>query len=189
MRKKRKKAFKQIKTEFKRYFTTLFEGGEADLIEIYGESAQDGPDLGGEDEPEDLFEDEQADKQRKKRGKEILQGIDVKANPPGKKIKNIQSLSGGERTMVSIALVCAILRTNPSPFVFLDEVEAALDEANTLRFTNILHELATESQFILITHNRVSMHSADALYGVTMGNDGISKLISVQLSEAEKVVE
>jgi len=185
MRKKRKKAFKQIKTEFKRYFTTLFEGGEADLIEIYGEEKDDE----SEDESEAVDEEGEASQTKKKRGKEILQGIDVKANPPGKKIKNIQSLSGGERTMVSIALVCAILRTNPSPFVFLDEVEAALDEANTLRFTNILHELATESQFILITHNRVSMHAADALYGVTMGNDGISKLLSVKLSDAEKVVE
>jgi len=189
MRKKRKKAFKQIKAEFKRYFTTLFEGGEADLIEIYGEeSAQGGSAFDG-DEADELLDDAEDDAKtrRKKRGKEILQGIDVKANPPGKKIKNIQSLSGGERTMVSIALVCAILRTNPSPFVFLDEVEAALDEANTLRFTNILQELATASQFILITHNRVSMHAADALYGVTMGNDGMSRLLSVKLGEAEKV--
>ena len=181
MRKKRKKAFKKIKEEFKRYFKVLFEGGEADLTEIYGEEKAD-----VDEELMEEGEESEEEKPKKKRGKEILQGIDVKANPPGKKIKNIQSLSGGERTMVSIALVCAILRTNPSPFVFLDEVEAALDEANTLRFTNILHELATESQFILITHNRVSMHAADALYGVTMGNDGISKLLSVDLGEAEK---
>lgn len=183
MRKKRKKAFRQIKIEFKRYFSILFEGGEADLVEIYGEERSD-------DEEDSSLIDTQDDRvtQNKKRGKEILQGIDVKANPPGKKIKNIQSLSGGERTMVSIALVCAILRTNPSPFVFLDEVEAALDEANTLRFTNILHELVTASQFILITHNRVSMHAADVLYGVTMGNDGISKLLSVKLEELEKAV-
>jgi chromosome segregation protein len=187
MRKKRKKAFKEIKNEFKRYFKILFEGGEADLVEMYGEEKD-------EDVLEDVEADDPSDEQslvqsKKKRGKEILQGIDVKANPPGKKIKNVQSLSGGERTMVSIALVCAILRTNPSPFVFLDEVEAALDEANTLRFTNILQELAISSQFILITHNRVTMHAADALYGVTMGNDGMSKLLSVKLGEAEKVVE
>ena len=83
--------------------------------------------------------------------------------------------------MTSIALICAILKTNPSPFVLLDEVEAALDEANTLRFTAILKELASSSQFILITHNRTTMHATDALYGVTMGNDGISQLISVKL--------
>jgi chromosome segregation protein len=115
----------------------------------------------------------------------MLVGIDVVACPPGKKIKNIQALSGGERTMTAIALVCAILHTNPSPFVVLDEVEAALDEANTLRFTKILQELALQSQFILITHNRATMHAADALYGVTMGVDGVSKLLSVKLSEAE----
>ncbi|PIR03371.1 MAG: hypothetical protein COV60_00690 [Candidatus Magasanikbacteria bacterium CG11_big_fil_rev_8_21_14_0_20_43_7] len=186
MRKKRKKAFKQIKIEFKRYFTTLFEGGDADLVEIYGEQKTD-DERDGAGDGDEVFDEMDSSSQKKKRGKEILQGIDVKANPPGKKIKNIQSLSGGERTMVSIALVCAILRTNPSPFVFFDEVEAALDEANTLRFTNILQELVTASQFILITHNRVSMHAADALYGVTMGNDGISKLLSVKLGEAEKV--
>ncbi len=109
------------------------------------------------------------------------------ANPPGKKIKNIQALSGGERTLTSLALVCAILRINPPPFVLLDEVEAALDEANTQRFAQILQELAVHSQFILITHNRVTMHIADALYGATMGGDGVSHLLSVKLTEAEKM--
>ena len=92
-------------------------------------------------------------------------------------------LSGGERTLTSIALVCAILNTNPSPFVVLDEVEAALDEANTLRLVKILYELSQKSQFVLITHNRATMHSADSLYGVTMGSDGVSKLVSVKLGE------
>ena len=105
------------------------------------------------------------------------------ACPPGKKIKNIAALSGGERTLTSIALLCAILHTNPSPFVLLDEVEAALDEANTLRFTKILIELAEQTQFIVITHNRVTMHASNKLYGVTMGNDGISKILSVDLEK------
>ena len=83
--------------------------------------------------------------------------------------------------MASIALICAILHTNPSPFVVLDEVEAALDEANSMRLSGILKELSNQSQFILITHNRATMHAADALYGVTMGNDGISRLVSVKL--------
>lgn len=85
--------------------------------------------------------------------------------------------------MTSIALMCAILKTNPSPFVVLDEVEAALDEANTLRIINILKELSEESQFVIISHNRATMHAADALYGVTMGNDGVSHLLSVKLDE------
>lgn len=180
MRKRRNKAFKHIRKEFKRYFRTLFEGGDADLIEIYGEE-------GEEERDEESLEEEQEVKKGKKR--KILQGIEVKACPPGKKIKQLQALSGGERTMTSIALVCAILHTNPSPFVVLDEVEAALDEANSTRLNNILHELSHQSQFIMISHNRTTMHAADALYGVTMGHDGMSRLLSVKLEEAEQVVE
>ncbi len=184
MRKKRDKVFRQIKKEFSRYFEILFEGGKADLVEVYGEEtvSEESGILNmesGDSEVAEAIEDEEL--KPKKKAKEVLVGIDVVANPPGKKIKNIQALSGGERTMTSIALVCAILRTNPSPFVVLDEVEAALDEANTLRFTKILGELAEQSQFIIITHNRATMHTADALYGVTMGNDGVSKLLSVRL--------
>lgn len=178
MKKKRSKAFAQIKKEFSRYFKILFEGGDADLVEVYGDEDEGGAVDGG-DVPAEGMEDEE--NQKKSKAKKILKGIDVVACPPGKKIKNIQMLSGGERTMASIALICAILYTNPSPFVVLDEVEAALDEANSMRLTSILKELATQSQFILITHNRATMHAADALYGVTMGNDGVSRLVSVKL--------
>ncbi len=121
-----------------------------------------------------------------KNKEKILTGIDISINPPGKKIKNINVLSGGERTLTSIALICAILSYNPSPFVVLDEVEAALDEANPRRFAEIITELSSQSQFIIITHNRVTMHAADALYGVVMGNEGISKLLSVKLEEVPK---
>ncbi|MCB9798927.1 AAA family ATPase [Candidatus Nomurabacteria bacterium] len=189
MKRKRSKAFKQIKEEFARYFSVLFEGGKADLVEVYGyedegkESVDVDPAMVQEDEDED------GEQNKKKKSKKILTGIEIVANPPGKKIQNIQALSGGERTMTSIALVCAILHTNPPPFVVLDEVEAALDEANTLRLTKILHELSLQSQFILITHNRATMHAADALYGVTMGNDGISKLLSVKLDQAQEMAE
>lgn len=201
MKKKRDKAFKEIKKEFIRYFEILFEGGKADIVELYGieetgnwkletpksfASGQAG-ELDGVDSVEEVEDKPGAEEKKSKKVKQILQGIDIIASPPGKKIKDIQALSGGEKTLTSIALVCAILRTNPSPFVVLDEVEAALDEANTMRFTKILHELSEESQFILITHNRATMHTADALYGVTMGNDGMSKLLSVKLEESEKV--
>lgn len=175
MKKRHTDAFKKIKKEFSRYFSILFEGGKAELVEVYGEEKKDDEDVLEEDKP-------------KKRKKKILRGIDVVATPPGKKIQNIAALSGGERTLTSIALVCAILNTNPPPFVLLDEVEAALDEANTVRLTNILKELSKQSQFILITHNRATMHAADVLYGVTMGNMGVSKLLSVKLDEAEKVI-
>ena len=171
MKKKSAKAFKEIRKEFKRYIKVLFDGGESDMSEIYG----------FEEELEVLEEDEQSDKENKRR-KKIVTGIDIAVSPPGKKIRDINSLSGGERTLSSIALICAVLSYNPSPFVVLDEVEAALDESNTSRFSKIVSELSQRSQFIIITHNRVTMHCADALYGVTMGIDGMSKLLSVKLN-------
>ena len=177
MKKRRTKAFKDIRKEFKRYFETLFEGGKADLKEIYDED----PSTDAQD-----IEFDEDEKKSKKRNKALV-GIDITACPPGKKLDNLQALSGGERTLTSIALICAILHTNPPPFVVLDEVEAALDEANTLRFTKILRELAERSQFILITHNRATMHAVDALYGVTMGADGISHLLSVKLDQADEL--
>ncbi len=97
-------------------------------------------------------------------------------------------LSGGERSLASIALICAIIANNPSPFVILDEVDAALDEANTQRFGKIIDELSHKTQFIVITHNRGTMQHANVLYGVTMGDEGISSLISLQLEEAAKIV-
>ena len=113
-------------------------------------------------------------------------GVEIQATPPGKKLKSINLLSGGERAMTSIALISAIMHTNPSPFVVLDEVDAALDEANTNRFTDIVRELAPQTQFVIITHNRATMHVADALYGVTMKSDGISQLISVKYDDVAK---
>ncbi|KKR88201.1 MAG: Chromosome partition protein Smc [Candidatus Uhrbacteria bacterium GW2011_GWE2_41_1153] len=95
-------------------------------------------------------------------------------------------LSGGERALTSIALLSAIMATNPSPFVVLDEVDAALDEANTVRFANILNELRKLTQFIVVTHNRATMERADMLYGVSMGDDGISNLLSVSLEDMEE---
>lgn len=184
MKKKRDKAFKEIKKEFSRYFELLFEGGKASLEELYGDidTASDMAEAGEETGGDKEINTDSEIKTVKKR--QVLLGIDVIASPPGKKIKSIQMLSGGERTLTSIALVCAILRTNPSPFVVLDEVEAALDEANTLRFNRILHELSELSQFVLITHNRATMHAADALYGVMMGGEGTSHLLSVKLEDA-----
>ncbi|MFH1286551.1 MAG: AAA family ATPase [Candidatus Magasanikbacteria bacterium] len=181
MKKRREKTFRLIRKEFKRYFSILFEGGKADIIQLYTDEVEKPVEEEiDEEQMEDVAEGGEVSA-KKKRKKKIFAGIEVEACPPGKKIKNIQALSGGERTLTSLALLCAILHTNPSPFVVLDEVEAALDEANTLRFTRILQELSSRSQFILITHNRATMHAADAMYGVTMGNDGISKLVSVSL--------
>ncbi|MDD5692936.1 MAG: AAA family ATPase [Patescibacteria group bacterium] len=114
-------------------------------------------------------------------------GIEITANPPGKKLQSLNVLSGGERTLTSLSLLFAILSINPSPFCVLDEVDAALDESNTLRFSRILKDLAVKTQFVVISHNRETMKSANILYGVTMGENHISKLISVKLGEAQKL--
>ncbi|MDO8435075.1 MAG: AAA family ATPase [bacterium] len=111
-------------------------------------------------------------------------GIEIIATPPGKRIKHISMLSGGERTLAGIALICAIISHNAPPFVVLDEVDAALDEANTRRFADILKTLSQKTQFLVITHNRVTMEVADLLYGVTMGDEGVSRLLSLHLADA-----
>ncbi len=92
-------------------------------------------------------------------------------------------LSGGERALTAIALICAIISANPSPFVVLDEVDAALDEANSERLAQILDDLSNKTQFIVISHNRATMRKANILYGVTMQDDGVSKLLSVKLDD------
>ena len=189
MKKKRAAAFKKIRKDFDRYFQILFGGGHADLQEIYGEVVTEEAALVDENGAPAAPTEEAVEVTPQKPREKVLTGIDVIANPPGKKVKYLNMLSGGERTLTSIALICAILYHNPSPFVVLDEVEAALDEANTLRFAKIMAELSTHSQFIIVTHNRVTMHAANALYGVVMGADGVSKLLSVKMEEAPNYAE
>lgn len=110
-------------------------------------------------------------------------GIEIVAQPPGKKLQNLSLLSGGERALTAIALLFAILNTRPVPFVILDEVEAALDEANVQRYSDYLKKLSGETQFIVITHRKGTMEGADVLYGITMQESGVSKLVSVKLEE------
>ncbi|MFF2088973.1 chromosome segregation protein SMC [Paenibacillus sp. NPDC058174] len=110
-------------------------------------------------------------------------GIDIVAQPPGKKLQNLQLLSGGERALTAIALLFAILQVKPVPFCVLDEVEAALDEANVARFAQYLREFSGLTQFIVVTHRKGTMEEADVLYGVTMEEGGVSKLVSVRLEE------
>jgi chromosome segregation protein len=98
-------------------------------------------------------------------------------------VQDLSLLSGGERAMVSVALLFALLETNPPPFCLLDEVDAALDEANVVRFCEILETLAEATQFIVITHNRVTMTHASAIYGVSMGGDSVSRVLSMRLAE------
>lgn len=110
-------------------------------------------------------------------------GIEIIARPPGKQPVSISQLSGGEKTMTCVALLMSIFKSKPSPFCILDEVDAALDEANVVRFRDELRKLAAETQAIVITHNRGTVEIADTLYGVTMGGDGVSQVLSLRLSD------
>ncbi len=115
-------------------------------------------------------------------------GIEISAQPPGKKLQHLTLLSGGEKALSTLVLLFAILKVRPVPFCILDEVEAALDEANLARFAKFLGEFSSSIQFIIITHRKVTMENADVLYGVTMQESGVSKLVSVQLREAAQLV-
>mgnify|MGYP003348960486 CR=1 FL=1 len=110
-------------------------------------------------------------------------GVDIFAQPPGKRISNLTVLSGGERSMTSVALLFALLSVNPAPVVVLDEVDAALDEANVGRFVDTLKELTERSQFIVITHNRRSVEAADTIYGVSMGDESTSQVLSLSVAD------
>ena len=147
--------FAKIRTNFTRIFKELFGGGTADLILEKTES----------DDP-------------------LEQGIEIVAEPPGKKLQKISLLSGGEMALTAIAILFAILKLRPMPFVVLDEIEAALDDANVERFAKYLKNFSEETQFIVITHKKVTMERGDSLYGVTMQEKGVSKIISVKLADA-----
>ena len=109
-------------------------------------------------------------------------GIEIEVSPPGKVIKNLSALSGGEQALVAISIYFAILAVNPSPFCILDEIEAALDDVNVVRYAQYLRRLTDKTQFIVITHRRGTMEAADVLYGVTMQEDGVSKILRLDLN-------
>jgi chromosome segregation protein len=154
--------FQAVNARFREHFTTLFNGGTARLELI---SARNDEDDGMTPEA-------------------MPAGVEVIVQPPGKKVQDLSLLSGGERALVSAALLFALLEINPPPFCLLDEVDAALDESNVTRFCEILKRLAQRTQFIVITHNRVTMMEAQVIYGVSMGGDSVSRLISMRLEEA-----
>lgn len=196
--KQSEKAFRQINKEFQKYFKILFGGGSCSLVKLkeseHGGQETDGNKVALDRAMEEMAEEkveEQSDTvdeiiSRVKKRSDNVSGIDIQATPPGKRLKALNLLSGGERALTSIALLSAIMATNPSPFVVLDEVDAALDESNTIRFAAILNELRKLTQFVVITHNRATMERADTLYGVTMGDDGISNLLAVNITDVEE---
>jgi chromosome segregation protein len=187
------KEFKIIEDKFSEYFKILFSGGSAKIVKVIAEDMVADAEEQDETKQSEMIEMSFRDLTMKKlkalsRHDSVgLAGIDIVATPPGKKIQAIAMLSGGERALTAIALICAIISANPSPFVILDEVDAALDEANSERLAKILDDLSHKTQFIAITHNRALMRQASVLYGITMGDDGVSKLLSVKLEEASQL--
>ena len=185
--------FKKINETFNKYFQILFDGGHADLTikkEIPKEllkKDEEETEEGKKKNDEDESENDEEIKNKIYEGKtKIISDILISVKLPGKKQANMTFLSGGEKALTSIALICAIIYNNPSPFVVLDEVDAALDEANSERFAEIIDNLKNKTQFICITHNRATMHKAERLYGVTMDNNSISKLLSISFNQAEQ---
>ncbi|MFA7050381.1 MAG: AAA family ATPase [Patescibacteria group bacterium] len=183
--------FKVISEKFNEYFKILFNGGQAKIFPIKEEPLE--MDETNNEQGEISKSGEGIIPQSTKNLKKIkylkkynaigLSGVDILAVPPGKKISSVNMLSGGERALTAIALICAIISANPAPFVVLDEVDAALDEANSERLAQILDDLSDKTQFIAITHNRATMKRANILYGVSMGSDGISNLLSIKLDD------
>ena len=167
-----------INTEFNKLFSKMFGGGEAGLV------------LTKDKKPKKLEEDEfELESLDVEEGKAPEEGIDIKVSLPKKKIKSLLMLSGGERALTSIALVFAISQVNPPPFIILDETDAALDEANSKKYGDLVEALSAYSQLILITHNRETMSRAGVIYGVTMGSNGVSKLLSISFDEAVEVAK
>lgn len=164
------------------FFTKLFGGGHAKLFveQPHKPSRRrlDGLDEMDEEDGDVIPEEE-----------ELYAGLSIDVSLPRKKIRGLEVLSGGERALTSIALIFSMSQVNPPPFLILDETDAALDEANSKRYADMIEELGKKSQLIVITHNRATMLAAGELYGVTMGQDGVSKLLSVKLEEAEKVAK
>ncbi len=187
MRRRFEETFHAVNERFQRHFVTLFQGGAARLeltaprgTGSSGRNAKNEDPEGTADHSADEGEEGPAEIGVNKRG--MTGGIEVIVQIPGKKVQDLTLLSGGERAMVSAALLFALLETNPPPFCLLDEVDAALDEANVVRFCEILKILASQTQFIVITHNRVTMTNTGTLYGVSMA-ESVSRILSMRMAE------
>jgi len=171
----------KINTQFQDFFCKMFGGGTAKLSVIREVKKK------RSDTDMSILETENMDEPREE--EESEEGIDIEVSLPKKKIKGLMMLSGGERALTSIALLFAMSQVNPPPFIILDETDAALDEANSKKYGDMIAELSKYSQLILVTHNRETMSRAGIIYGVTMGSDGVSKLLSIQFEEAVQVAK
>ncbi|MCK4387058.1 MAG: AAA family ATPase [Candidatus Pacebacteria bacterium] len=181
----------KIDRQFQEFFTLMFGGGKANLNLVKEKSARQKKDTDLDISDEDLIAEIENDPNSLGADGQVNNefGIEIGISLPNKKIKGLQMLSGGERSLTSIALLFAMSQVHPPPFIILDETDAALDEANSKKYGEMVENLSKLSQLILITHNRETMSRANILYGVTMGTDGVSKLLSVHFDEAVKVAK
>lgn len=179
-----KEGIEKINKSFHEFFVLMFGGGEAKLkIEKLKIKRLKDLELGENSEGNILKNVEDDEKEK------IEEGIEIDVSLPRKRTKGLEMLSGGERALTSIALLFAISQVNPPPFIILDETDAALDEANSKKYGDMIENLSRVSQLILITHNRETMSRAGIIYGVTMGRDGISRLLSIAFDEAVAVAK
>jgi len=168
-------AFKSINEQFDRYFKLMFDGGKAHLKLIKDEPKS-------QPTSEEVVEEPVEDAADEDLGHKVDHGgLEVSVSIPRKKISGLDMLSGGERSLVSIAALFALISVSPPPFLVLDEVDAALDERNARRFADLIKDFAKKTQFLLVTHNRATMEVAEILYGITMGDDGTSRVLSLKL--------
>lgn len=165
----------KINKEFQEFFALMFGGGTGHLVVIDEKKRKS-----KNEEGEEIEDEEEGMKE---------QGIEINVSLPHKKVKELHALSGGERSLTSIALLFAMSQVNPPPFLVLDETDAALDEANSRKFGDMLEKLSHHSELIVVTHNRETMSRAGVLYGVTVGADGASKLLSVKFDEATRIAK
>ena len=170
-------AMVKINEEFQKFFELMFGGGSAKLkivkkelrVKKDEEEREEAAAEGGEPH---LDESEQ---------EEPEEGVEIQVSLPRKRTSSLEMLSGGERSLAGIATLFALISVSPPPFLVLDEIDAALDERNARRFAEMLEEFSKKTQFIVVTHNRATMESADVLYGVTLSDDGTSKVLSMKL--------
>ncbi|MCL5782045.1 MAG: hypothetical protein M1459_01660, partial [Patescibacteria group bacterium] len=174
----------KINDAFNKYFNIMFGGGKAELNVVREEKRRRRSDT--EELGELMSGDIVPEQEGENNGAE---GLEVNVSLPRKKVKGLMMLSGGERALTSIALLFAVSQVNPPPFIILDETDAALDEANSRKYGDMIENLSKHSQLILITHNRETMSRAGVLYGVTMGADGASRLLSIAFEDAVKVAK
>ncbi len=175
----------KINKEFETFFRLMFGGGDARLALVAIEKRKKKSDM----DPTSLDDDIELRGTSDDDNEEKEMGIDIDVSLPRKKVKDLEMLSGGERSLTSIALLFALSQVNPPPFLVLDETDAALDEANSQKYGDMIENLAKQTQLVVVTHNRETMSRADIIYGVTLGSDDASTLLSIRFEEAVKVAK